>query len=196
MHTLPIRPLKSKTNEYGDDCDYSYACLAGLLNLDSITEAKNVVRMTLGEAVAFTPYHLRDFLNKAGTPYREISAEFDYRRIGTQGTPWSNIFWYTAAQSEISLGNTLFCYMRFDRRVPPAPGFKSEDNNTHSVLINGWKKELIHETDPVKVAEGIIGHYEEQLRVSCPIRGEYWINWADLLYWHGLIAIPVKPARR
>ena len=195
MHTISIHPVKTPNQEARGDYDSSYQCLAGILRLDSIQEAKTVVKMALREDAPLTPYHLREFLGKESMAYKEISGEFDYHKIGTQSTPWSNIFWYTAAQSAISLGSVLLGYMQFDRRVPPAPDFKKAEENNHSVIINGWRKELVHETDPVKVAEGSIGHYEEQLRVACPIRGEYWINWADLLYWHGLVAIPVRPAK-
>jgi hypothetical protein len=193
MQSIPIYPVTTNT----EGTDPGYMCLAGILNLPSEKEAREAINPKNKEDNSpFTPYTVKDLLKKSKLLYTEITAETSNKKVGTQELPWTNPFWFSTAQREISDGNVLLCFMRFFKSAPKEPGPAQQLASTHTVLITGWRKEQVQESDPEQIALGITSRVEEQLQVRCPKLGEYWVYWAELLYWHGLTAIPIRPVNR
>ncbi|CAK0748255.1 hypothetical protein CCP1ISM_20017 [Azospirillaceae bacterium] len=193
---VDVHPISQSSGHVLDGGDCGYCCVAGLFNLPSIISAYEFVekRMKSGweRRQSMCAWRWEFLLESLGLPNKDKRVPFRYYKTGVVPNPWDNLNWPRMIKRKIKRGNILIASIRF-KGSPPAPPRTCGDSD-HNVIINGWKFDWVpHPTLPGAKTGTIY------IRVSCSVRGTYWIEWSDLVYWHGacpLFVINVDAARK
>jgi hypothetical protein len=193
---VDVHPIPQSSGHVLDGGDCGYCCIAGLFNLPSIISAYEFVekRMKNGweRRQSMCAWRWEFLLESLGLPKKDKRVPFHYYKTGVVPNPWENMNWPRMIKRKIKRGNILIASIRFNGS-PPAPPRTGRDSD-HNVIINGWKFDWVpHPTLP-GAKNGTT-----YIRVSCSVKGTYWIEWSDLVYWHGacpLFVINVDAARK
>ena len=177
LYEVPVSPVMQSTGRVMDGGDCGYCCLAGILGV-SIERAYEVVEMRMLEGWKsrqnMNVWRWKLLLRSFGLDDSEYRPEHNYYKTGAIPLPWDNLNWIDGVRDIIKVGCVLVVSIRFNGCVSPEPR-KGRDTD-HNVLITGYREEC-----------GVPGarRLERSIRVSCSVRGDWWIDWEGFLYWHG-----------
>jgi len=193
---VDVHPLSQSTGHVMNGGDCGYCCVAGLFQLPSIISAYEFVekRMKNGweSRQSMCAWRWEFLLDSLGLPKKEKHVPFRYYKTGCVPNIWDNMNWPRMVRRKIKNGNILIASIRFNGSPPPPP--HTSGDSDHNVIINGWKFEWIPHKTVSGAMTGTIS-----VRVSCSVKGTYWIEWSDFLYWHGvcpIFVIDVDKARK
>lgn len=198
---IDVRPMPQDTGKVLEGGDCGYCCIAGIFDLVSIQAAYEFREAATANAEggwarrsAMDPYRWKYLLVGLGLPHLELRPPFDHYKRGMAELPWENHNWKVVLRRCIELGDVVVASIRM-HAAPPAPPVDFDDpkpgqgfTTDHNVIINGVRDRLI----PHKTMDA--GTWITEFRVSCSRKGDYWIEWSKLSYWHGLCnCIPINP---
>jgi hypothetical protein len=179
---VDVHPLSQSAGHVMDGGDCGYCCVAGIFNLPSIINAYEFVekRMKNGweRRQNMHAWRWEQLLKSLNLPNKEFRVHFNRYKTGVIPVPWHNINWSHKVRNIIKSGNVLISSIRFNKSVPIAP--ESCGESDHNIIINGWKFEWVDNPRFPGAKDGI-----SSVRISCSVNGTYWIEWSNLLYWHG-----------
>jgi len=180
VHEVHSLPQSSGRVMDGGDC--GFCCLAGILSLPTILSAYEFLESIITEdwkcRDSMSIYRCKYFLLALGVEFKDFQPSFKYYRKGLPPLPWDNHNWPAAICALLKEGNVFLTSVRFNRSAPPPP--RSGMESDHNVIINGYRQ-FWKDHPTVKNAKSLT----KEIRVSCSVRGTYWIGWEELLYWHG-----------
>lgn len=186
--TVECRPLLQSTGRVLEGGDCGYCCVAGVFGFPTILAAYEDVERLTGEPRAqMYAFKLHRYLEKRGVPVTELRPEFDYYKPGMTPYPWLNGNWPRMVRSQIDDGRVLLTSIRFDGGGPVCSAVEVASESDHMVLINGWRERLVPLT-------GGASRIDQEIRVGCSVRGDYWVEWQRWLYrYGGYCCVPLTP---
>jgi hypothetical protein len=177
-----IRPLMQTTGRVLPGGDCGFCCIAGIFGLPSIASAYEFVESKLPESHkardSMNAWKMKTFLKTLSLPSEEFLPLFDHYKPGLMPLPWENHNWKIELKKHIQAGCIASTSIRFEALAPPPPSSISRLSD-HQVIINGFREHAI----PFPSGDG--HKINEEFRISCSVRGDYWIEWCNLLYYHG-----------
>mgnify|MGYP001469470245 CR=1 FL=1 len=177
----------------GGDC--GYCCLAGLLGV-SVPVAYEITESRMPKGfegrASMCAWRWRFLLQSFGLPGEEYRPKHYYYKSGAIPMHWDNRNWIDGVRDVVAAGDVLVASVRFNRGAPPPP--HTPGDSDHNVLITGYKQHWL----PHPTMAGAASQSREVL-ISCSAKGESWIPWDELLYWHGAypaFVVPVAALRQ
>lgn len=189
--TIDVHPLAQKSGRVLQGGDCGYCCIAGIFKLPTILSAYEKVESHMPEEGGHKRRSFMDFyrvkllLESLGHDYNQFSPKFNHYKVGMLEYPWNNLGWIDDVQNYIKDGCIFLASIRFTRGVPPEP--RKHADHDHNVIINGYREYFAPIPNFPKSRR-----QEREVRISCSARGKsYWIDWKELLYWHGCVAVVI-----
>ena len=179
---VPVVALPQSSGSVMPGGDCGYCCLAGLLGLPSIKEAYEITESRMPDGwsnrASMCAWRWQFLLRSYGVLSNEFRPKHKYYKTGAVPVPWENLNWINGIRDLFKTGAIFVASIRFNGIPPPPPG--TSGYTDHNVLLTGYRERW----ETVKHVKGALSQVRE-LRVSCSQKGEYWIDWEDLVYWHG-----------
>jgi hypothetical protein len=187
---IEVHPLPQKSGKVMDGGDCGYCCIAGIFQLPTILSAYEFMEDAMPKdggherRDSMTFYRLKLLMQARGLDYVQFQPPFKHYKTGMLELPWENGNWIDRYQDLIESGTILLAAIRYDRLHPQPPG--SHKEHDHNVIFNGYRQEFRPIPHMPKARKQV-----REVRVSCSAKGTYWMEWSELLYWHGGIAMEI-----
>jgi len=190
--TVDVDPLPQSSGKVLEGGDCGLCCIAGIFRLESIEAAYEYLEKRMPEEGGWKRRASLDavrrrflFEHLGGEPFLP---PFDHYKDGMAEVPWDNCAWRDEFKKLVKDGTVILASIRFDKHHPPPP--RSYEHETdHAVILNGWRQ---YWKDHPKVRGAKSMRCE--VGVSCSVKGRYWVEWSELLYYYGFNGVTVTKA--
>lgn len=166
----------------GGDC--GYCCAAGVFGIPSLQLAYEFVEQRLPAEGGWrtranmTASRWKLLMQGCGLEYRQYNPAFEHYKAGMLELPWQNLTWMTGVADMVTHGDVLVLSTRFHPAAPPPPEAGQWTESDHNVIVNGCRERFVPQ------GPAGCGKYEQEIRVSCSVKGTYWTPWSSFVYFH------------